>query len=332
MTESPEQAVAVEAPSRLHLGFLDLNGSLGRRFGSVGVTLDGLSTRVSARRSDDWCARGAHSERALACLHALRDALGLEPGVAIEVEQAIPAHAGLGSGTQLALAVGACVGALYGIDLRPQQVAHLLDRGARSGIGIGAFEHGGFLVDAGRGSVGALPPIVSRIAFPAHWRVILILDREQQGLHGTAEAAAFGALEPFPEAAAAHLCRLLLMRALPALIEADLDHFGAAIGEMQRLVGDHFAPAQGGRYTSRHVARALAFFEQQGLGCLGQSSWGPTGFAVVDSEARALHFARAAQAHCGRSPLQFAVHRGRNRGAHLWRQRAAAALDSTTIR
>ncbi len=81
-----KESVAVEAPSRLHLGFLDLNGALGRRFGGVGFTLDGLSTRVVARRSGDWRAHGAHSERALTCLHALRDALGLDAGVAIEVE------------------------------------------------------------------------------------------------------------------------------------------------------------------------------------------------------------------------------------------------------
>ena len=29
--------VRVRAPARLHLGFLDMNGALGRRFGSIGT-------------------------------------------------------------------------------------------------------------------------------------------------------------------------------------------------------------------------------------------------------------------------------------------------------
>ncbi len=33
-------AVRVIAPARLHLGFLDLNGGLGRLFGSIGLAID----------------------------------------------------------------------------------------------------------------------------------------------------------------------------------------------------------------------------------------------------------------------------------------------------
>ena len=39
-------AIRVCAPGRLHLGFLDPSGSLGRRFGSVGLVIDGFETEV----------------------------------------------------------------------------------------------------------------------------------------------------------------------------------------------------------------------------------------------------------------------------------------------
>ena len=45
VTEAPA-AIRVCAPGRLHLGFLDPSGSLGRRFGSVGLMIDGFETEV----------------------------------------------------------------------------------------------------------------------------------------------------------------------------------------------------------------------------------------------------------------------------------------------
>src|SRR5258708_25991378 len=83
---------------------------------------------------------------------------------------------------------------------------------------------------------------------------------------------------------ASHLCRLMLMQALPAMAERDIESFGNAIGELQRITGDYFAPAQGGRFASPAVAEVLAWFESQGIAGIGQSSWGPTGFAIVAGE------------------------------------------------
>jgi predicted sugar kinase len=41
--------VTVSAAARLHLGFLDLNGGLGRTFGSIGLAIDGFDTRLVLR-------------------------------------------------------------------------------------------------------------------------------------------------------------------------------------------------------------------------------------------------------------------------------------------
>ena len=307
--------VRVIAPARLHLGFVDMNGGLGRRFGSLGLTLDGIATTISARPAERLRAAGPSAERALRAARALCDRFGWPACAELTVEEAIPEHVGLGSGTQLGLAVGTALGHLYGRPLPVRTLAAELERGARSGIGIGAFENGGVILDGGRGPGEAPPPIVARLPFPEHWRVLLILHRDGQGLHGGAEAQAFQALPPFPAERAGHLCRLMVMAALPALAEDDADTFGRAVGELQRTVGDHFAPVQGGRFTSPEVAKVLTWLEAEGIPGVGQSSWGPTGFAIVGDADRATALLIAAKRRWKGTALEFRLCRGRNDGA-----------------
>lgn len=307
--------VRVTAPARLHLGFVDMNGGLGRRFGSLGLTLDGPATTVRARSADQLRAAGPSAERALRVARTLCERFRWPERAELTVEDAIPEHVGLGSGTQLGLAVGTALGHLYGRPLPERTLAAELERGARSGIGIGAFESGGVILDGGRGPGEAPPPVVSRLPFPQDWRVLLILHRDGQGLHGGAETRAFQALPPFPAERAGHLCRLMVMAALPALAEGDAETFGRAVGELQRTVGDHFAPVQGGRFTSPAVAEALGWLEAEGIHGVGQSSWGPTGFAIVGDADRATALLIAAKRRCKGTALEVHLCRGRNAGA-----------------
>jgi beta-ribofuranosylaminobenzene 5'-phosphate synthase len=312
------RTVSVSAPARLHLGFLDMNGSRGRRFGSVGLTLDGPGVELSVRRAPSFALAGMQSERAVIFANALRGRFNLPDDFQLTVSQAIPEHVGLGSGTQLGIAVGVALARLYRLDLSVREIAVVVERGQRSGIGAGAFELGGFLVDGGKGASDEPPPIVSRVDFPSDWRVLLVLERATRGLHGELETAAFHTLPAFSEALAGHLCRLMLMQALPALAERDIESFGSAIGELQRITGDYFAPAQGGRFASPVVSDALAWIESQGIAGVGQSSWGPTGFAIVAGEDRAAELARAAKSRWGDAgPLEFVVCGGRNRGGEV---------------
>lgn len=320
------RSVSIETTARLHMGFLDLNGGLGRRFGSIGLSLDQPCLRLEIALSADWSAEGPEAARALRCAQQFAGRLGLDGAARFTIRAAIPEHAGLGSGTQLALAVGVALARLHGRDLSVRDVAALMGRGARSGIGIGAFEFGGLLVDGGRGDHTAAPPLVARMDFPSEWRVLLLLDKTAGGVHGNAEIEAFRALPEFSSQLAAALCRRMLMQALPALAERDLMAFGAAINEIQQQVGEYFAAAQGGDiYSSVAVGGALRWLQSQGVACTGQSSWGPTGFALFASadEAQAMQEKLMLRYH-DQPQLALMLCAGRNRGSDIMVDQAAA--------
>jgi beta-ribofuranosylaminobenzene 5'-phosphate synthase len=320
LTQSPGPAriVRIEAPARLHMGFLDMGGTLGRRFGSIGVGLDEIHTRLIAETAPVLEVTGPDAERAQGCAERLSEQLGRRLTARIVIERAIPGHAGLGSGTQMALAVGTALARLHRLNLSPAELAANTGRGSRSGIGIAAFLDGGLVVDAGRGQLTQVPPVIARLPFPADWRFIVVLDHEHVGLHGQQEKEAFSALPTFPEQEAARLCHLLLMRGLPALMEGDIASFGSVISTLQAAVGDHFAPAQGGRFTSPIVSEAMAYLVGAGAVGAGQSSWGPTGFCLVDNPAKAESLrSQAEQAFAAHSRLQFLVGTPRKRGADI---------------
>ncbi|MFT4506267.1 beta-ribofuranosylaminobenzene 5'-phosphate synthase family protein [Caballeronia sp. 15711] len=334
-TASPLSTVTVDAPARLHLGFLDPSGSLGRAFGSVGLTIDAPGTRITAQYIDhadhagETQVTGAHAdaqrERITHYLGLLHDAYG-GPPVRIDVRRAPRAHAGLGSGTQLALGVGTAFVRLLGRTASTAELARLLGRGARSGIGTLGFDHGGLIVDSGSSArSGAhhephVPSILTRLPFPDAWRILLVDDTRQEGLHGNEERRALATLAPFPKELAAHLCHLVLMLVLPGIAEHDFDAFAKGISELQQTIGEYFAPAQGGVFSSPTVAAAInaAKAATQHRAGIGQTSWGPTGFAFVqnaqDAE-RAL--AAATDVTRGIAGAMCSVAAGSNRGAFI---------------
>lgn len=316
--------VTVSVSARLHLGFLDLHGGLGRRFGSLGLVLDAPETTIELSRGATDAAQGPDADRAMRHLRRIVEHLGLPGRHRLSVGRCIPAHAGLGSGTQLALAVAAAARRLHRLAPDIPGDAMLLDRSARSGLGTGFFEAGGFALDGGRGEAERPAPVIARLPFPDAWRVLLIFDPSRQGVHGPDELAAFAALPPFPAALAAHLCRIAVMRALPGIAEHDLGSFGRAVTEIQEHIGDHFGSAQGGRYASPNVAAVLDLLARHGAEGYGQSSWGPTGFAFAASQADARRLQAAATPLAAASGLDLRIVKGRNHGAVI-SERATAA-------
>jgi beta-RFAP synthase len=243
--------------------------------------------------------------------------LALHNGHTVKIFEVVPAHAGLGSGTQLALAVAAGLRRLHNVPLDLEGDARRLGRGARSGIGIGLFSRGGLVVDGGRGDELKPAPIISHLPLPRHWRILVMLDPQRHGMHGADEGAAMAALPRMSAAEAAQLCRLILMKALPALAEQDLANFGAAIKELQFRLGDYFAPVQGGRFMSHDVATVLDVLDRAGAFGIGQSSWGPTGFAFASGPDEADRLALLARRHPKAQGLDIRVCEGLNRGAEI---------------
>lgn len=309
--------VAVQATARLHLGFLDLNGSIGRRFGSIGLALDAPATTLTLARASSQRVTGPEHLRAAAHLEKMQRHLGLAGHYELVLREAIPAHAGLGSGTQLALAVATALRRLEGFDLDIPGDAEQLQRGARSGAGAALFAQGGLIVDGGHGTRKGTPPVLARLAFPESWRIVLVMDKGIKGVHGEDERAAFATLPQFQASGAADICRHLLMQALPALIESDIGQFGAAIAQIQTILGDYFAPAQGGRYTSAAVGKIMAALGEAGAHGLGQSSWGPTGFAFAESEGEARRLVDQVAQDAALLHLDVLICKGLNYGARI---------------
>ena len=178
--------VRVEAPARLHMGMLDASGDGPRRFGGLGVAVSRPAVVVEASASDEARpSKAPDAERALAVAQRCRDALGLATGARVRVLEAIPAHAGLGSGTKLALAVTAALAALAGQSPDPAAMARTAGRGARSAVGLWTFALGGFVVEGGRRrGVEEPAPLLTRHAMPDEWRCVLVDPRGRAGALG----------------------------------------------------------------------------------------------------------------------------------------------------
>jgi len=311
-----QRQAAVTTTARLHFGFLDPSGRGTRPFGSFGLSLDRPRTRLTLKRAETFAVSGPERERALRYLRAIAASAGSASAYQLQIEEAIPPHAGLGSGTQLALAVGSAFAALEGLSLAPQEIAARLGRGARSGIGIATFAQGGVVLDGGPRQ-GRLPELISRLPFPTDWRMLLIFDAEASGLAGASETAAFETLPDFPESETDELYRRIAEGALPALAHGDFKTFCEQVGYLQARMGAYFAPLQGGSFISPRVSNALAWLRGQGIVGLGQSSWGPTGFAFVASEAEGKALLAQARARTQRAGPSFELAHGRNEGATI---------------
>ena len=282
------QAWQVTAPSRLHFGFIGLKQQAKRRFGSIGVALQSPVCRISLHRADHLEVIADTHDEVHRLIERFDNAYQTKTIARIEVLESIPRHSGLGSGTQLALAVGHLLSFMHDLRLTSREIAISMQRGSRSGIGIAAFDYGGFIIDGGKGSVAAPPVVIANPSFPKEWRIVLIFDHQAtQGLHGEHEKSAFDKLLQVATPSAAELSHLVLMQILPALVESDYDGFAEALGQFQQLMGDYFAALQGGRYNSTAVASVLGHLLEQDIKAVGQSSWGPTGYVIAKDKTHA---------------------------------------------
>ena len=78
---SKSRQVSVNAPARLHLGFLDLHGGLGRKFGSLGLSIHNVETALTAEYADDIDVTGPSAKRAEDYAEQVLSHFGINGGV-----------------------------------------------------------------------------------------------------------------------------------------------------------------------------------------------------------------------------------------------------------
>lgn len=290
--------IRVSAPSRLHFGLLSLPDAAApprRAFGGAGLMIREPGLRIRVGSAATWSCEGPLADRAEAFGRAFAAAspeIAPDRAFAIRIDQAPPEHVGLGSGTQLAMAVADGIAQCCGLALDAGETGKRVGRGRRSGIGVHGFRLGGFLVDGGRGLCDLPAPCVARLPFPQEWSVLLAIPEGIRGECGAAEREAFAKLASDSSNDSGEsslrrteaMARLLLLGILPALAERDLPAFGEALFEYNRCAGEMFRPVQGGVYAHPLTAALVDVLREGGIRAAGQSSWGPTVYAIGETD------------------------------------------------
>ena len=277
--------VIIKTPARLHLGLIDMNGDLGRLFGGLGVGIDHPNVIVEAQNSPNFAIKGQEVELANSIAQKFFSIYRLQPKVEINVVKTIPPHIGLGSGTQLSIAIAVALAKLFGIKASVPELAIAMGRAKRTAVGTTIFQVGGFVVDGGKNQkTQNFPPLIYRQPFPTNWRLVVAVPNAKEGLSNSEENHAFQKLTKMPSEDVGQICRLIMLKLLPALAEYDIEAFGDALTKIQVITGNYFAQAQGGTYSSPAAAECIKFLKKTGAYGVGQSSWGPALYAVVKQE------------------------------------------------
>ncbi len=317
--------IHVQTPCRLHFGLFAYSRDDARQFGGVGLMVRQPHIALHIRHGEGFTAAGPASDRAAAFAQTfvgraieagLIDKPGDLPGIHIDVQDMPRSHTGLGTGTQLGMAVSRGIGELLGLQhLGVADLARLVGRGQRSAIGAHGFFHGGLIVEGGKFEPQNLSPMLVQQSFPSKWRIVLITPEKLVGINGEREVQAFAKMPPIPRDVTAEMCRLVLLGMLPAAMERDFEVFSRSLFTLQQRVGECFAQAQGGVYADPILADIVRFVREQGLEGVGQSSWGPTMYAVTRNDDDARRLRMDVQAAFGLSNEEVMITQADNKGS-----------------
>ena len=281
--------VSIKTPSRLHLGFMDLNGNLGRLYGSIGVSLSNPRTEISVKTHSHLSVQNADrnkKQKIFSLVKAFSNHYKIEPNMTIRVHKSIPEHKGMGSGTQLALSISTALALIYGIETDAHDLPIIMGRGMRSSIGIASFERGGLIIDSGKrrqkdGGVAAKPPkAVFRYDFPEEWNFVIVIPDKKEGLSGKQEKEAMRYVSSSKKISE-EICRLVMIKLLPSFVEQDIEEFGKALTDIDRKTGMFFEPVQGGIYCEKLSYKIIDHMLASGAYGAGQSSWGPAVYGLT---------------------------------------------------
>ena len=282
----------VRTGCRLHFGLYSFGPYDPQRqvaqFGGVGVMIEEPHIHLRVAPAKQLSCGGLHPARSSEFVRLWHVHHALEPSpMVVEVLNAPDEHRGLGLGTALGMAVAAAMRAYYG--MAPADAANLarsVGRGARSAVGAHGFIQGGLLAERGKTNPNELSPLEERVPLPQEWRFVLAVPKTDGGLYGEAEKKAFRS------ASVSSGVRQMLMgiaheELLPAAKRGDFHAFGQAVYRYGHAAGECFSSIQKGAYNGPEVTALVAAIRATGVQGVGQSSWGPTVYAVCESESQA---------------------------------------------
>lgn len=323
------EAVQVVSPSRLHFGLLSFGQPDGRQFGGVGAMIESPGVRIRLARDANFEVEGPCSGRVeqLACRWSQQRRDGELPACRIHVDELPSAHVGLGSGTQLALAVSRGLDELFALPpAEPAELASSVGRGLRSAVGTYGFAYGGLIAERGKLPGEPLAPLQQRIVIPASWRFVLVRHCQSAGLSGDAEKTAFQTMEPVPSVVTCQLEEELNQCLVPALESHDLPAFGESVYRYGKLAGSCFAQFQEGPFATRRIEQLVERVRSWGVNGVGQSSWGPTVFAVTADNDEAGQLCDQIRACYGSEIEDLRISAGNNTGARVDRVSAVPSV------
>jgi beta-ribofuranosylaminobenzene 5'-phosphate synthase len=285
--------VEVHAPSRLHFGMFSFGQPGVRQFGGVGAMVGQGTLRLRIEPAERFVAQGRLAERVHSTAERFAQARGFTdlPACRVQVVAAPDEHVGLGLGTQMALSVAAGLNAFFdGEPLDAEALAVLSGRGARSAIGTYGFKLGGLLVERGKLADEVLSPLECHLDLPPAWRFAIVCPGNQRGLSGEDEQRAFRDLPPVPRVTTERLWQEVRDELLPAARAADFERFGESLYRFGYAAGLCFAARQGGPFAGSKIENLVAVIRELGVRGVGQTSWGPTVFALLEDQAAADRF------------------------------------------
>jgi beta-ribofuranosylaminobenzene 5'-phosphate synthase len=314
-------SVRVVAPCRLHFGLfhVPVDGLTHHSDGRPVMMIDNPCVTVTAERTESTVVSGSLSDRGREYLERLQeDVRGrLEWEVIANGPQE---HVGFGVGTALGLAMASIVRSSFWQSPASsvQWLAERVGRGQRSRIGTLGFRYGGFITDNGKGGDDESQNRGWRYAFPFPWRIVLVRPPTLSQWFGDRERTAFARTRPADRALSLtdQLRSLAYDTVVPAVRDADFDTFAQSIADFNRLAGEPFHDDQGGPYAGAEVACVIDELMEMGAVGVGQSSWGPTVFAMCRDADEAERLAVKARARFS-SATEVTVTAANNTGSRI---------------
>ncbi len=281
-----QDSVHVSTGSRLHFGLTSAGKRSPSSFGGMGVMVESPQTSVSISRSDRLIVRGCH--RAKEFVNTWSKSNNMSEDLLrcrVNVDKSPPNHVGLGSGTQMALAVAVGLNHFFArCSEQPTLTASKMQRGARSAIGTFGFFEGGLIVDRNSQEKPNSVELAARTVVPDEWRVVLVRLRQRIGEYGSAEQAAFAKIGLNSDRHAQKMSDLIEHSVLPAASKHEFARFSKSIFEYGILSGDYYRTVQGGTFNGQTTESVIHCFRELGVEGVGQSSWGPTIFGWCENQ------------------------------------------------